>query len=265
MRLVNIASGSSGNCTYIGDDKNHILIDAGISRKRIEEGLNAIGLTLKDINAILITHEHTDHIGGLGVISRKDEIPMYATNGTIKGIVASKSTKEIDKALFNVINYDKSFYIGGLRINPFRISHDAYEPAAFTVESGKKKTGVITDLGKYDDYIVSHLYDMDSVMVEANHDIHMLETGPYSYQLKMRVLSDRGHLSNDSCARMLGKILCDKTGCIMLGHLSKENNYDKLALMTVMNEIDLNETGYKAKDFEFLVARPDALVSMKEF
>ena len=152
-----------------------------------------------------------------------------------------------------------------MRINPFRTYHDANEPCAYTVEYGDKKTGVITDLGKYDDYIVNHLRNMDAVLVEANHDIHMLETGPYPYSLKMRVLGDRGHLSNDSCARMLGKILSDKMQCVMLGHLSKENNYDKLALVTVANEIDLNETKYKAKDFEFLVAKPDSLVAMKEF
>lgn len=265
MRLISLASGSSGNCIYIGDDNTHILIDAGISRKRIESALNEIDLTLKDIDAILVTHEHIDHTGGLGVISRKEAIPIYATEGTIRGIKEMSGLGEIDGDLFCGIRADESFWIEDFHINPFKIYHDAYEPCAYTVECGGKKAGVITDLGKYDDYIVDNLKGVNALLAEANHDIHMLEAGPYPYPLKMRILGDRGHLSNDACARMLGRVLNDNIAGIMLGHLSKENNYADLALMTVNTEIDLNDTEYKAGDFNIEVARRDGVTAIKEF
>ena len=133
------------------------------------------------------------------------------------------------------------------------------------MECGGKKAGVITDLGKYDDYIVDNLKGVNALLAEANHDIHMLEAGPYPYPLKMRILGDRGHLSNDACARMLGRVLNDNIAGIMLGHLSKENNYADLALMTVNTEIDLIDTEYKAGDFNIEVARRDGVTAIKEF
>ena len=132
MRMMPIASGSSGNCIYLGTEDTHVLFDAGVSRKRIEEGLNTAGLSLKDIDAIFVTHEHIDHTKGLGVISRKDGIPIYSTPGTIAGIEQTSSLGNIPDGIFNKINADEDISIGDVIVHPFRISHDANEPVAYT-------------------------------------------------------------------------------------------------------------------------------------
>ena len=254
MRMMSIASGSSGNCIYIVSDNTHILIDAGVSRKKIVEGLNTAGLELKDISAVLVTHEHSDHINGLGVISRKEELPIYASGGTISGIRSASSLGAMPEDIFHTINADEDFTINDLTIHPFRVSHDANEPLAYAVKCGSRQMGVITDLGKYDDYVVSNMKGMDALLIEANHDIRMLQVGSYPYYLKQRILGDRGHLSNEASGRLLGELLNDNLKGIILGHLSKENNYAELAYETVRLEIDMGDNGYKAGDFRMEVA-----------
>lgn len=255
--MMTIASGSSGNCIYIGSDNTHILIDAGVSRKKIVEGLKAADLSTDDISAIFVTHEHSDHIKGLGVLSRKEEIPIYASEGTLRGIKGSSSLGEMPSYIFNPINVDNDLYINDLCIHSFRTSHDANEPTAYTVTCGNHKMSVITDLGKYDDYIIDNLKGTQSILIEANHDIKMLQVGSYPYYLKQRILGDKGHLSNESSGRLLCELLNDDLKSIMLGHLSKENNYEKLAYETVRLEIDMGENEYKASDFAMSVAPRD--------
>lgn len=257
MRMMSIASGSSGNCIYIGSEDTHILIDAGISRKRIVDGLKKVDLELSDISAIFVTHEHIDHIKGIGVISRKEETPIYATEGTIQGIKDTSSLGLVTEEVYNTVNADKELHINDLCIHPFTISHDANEPVAYTVTCGKEKMSVITDLGKYDDYIVDNLKGTNSLLIEANHDIKMLQVGSYPYYLKQRILGDKGHLSNETSGRLLSDLLCDDLKNVMLGHLSKENNYEQLAYETVRLEIDLGDNGYKASDFCISVAPRD--------
>lgn len=257
MRMMSIASGSSGNCIYIGSEDTHILIDAGISRKRIVDGLKKVDLELSDISAIFVTHEHIDHIKGIGVISRKEETPIYATEGTIQGIKDTSSLGLVTEEVYNTVNADKELHINDLCIHPFTISHDANEPVAYTVTCGKEKMSVITDLGKYDDYIVDNLKGTNSLLIEANHDIKMLQVGSYPYYLKQRILGDKGHLSNETSGRLLSDLLCDDLKNVMLGHLSKENNYEQLAYETVRLEIDLGDNGYKASDFSISVAPRD--------
>lgn len=257
MNLCSIASGSSGNCIYVSSDNTHIMIDAGISGKRIENGLNQIGLKTGEVNAILITHEHSDHIGGLGVISRKHHIPIYATKGTIEAIQDTKSVGEISKDLFVEIREDEDFMINDLNIHPIRVSHDARQPVAYRVSHEDKSIGVITDLGVYDDYTVNSLQNLNAVLIEANHDIRMLQAGTYPYYLKQRILGEMGHLSNESSGRLLASLLNDGLKAIMLGHLSKENNYEELAYETVRLEVDLGENPYKASDFFMKVAKRD--------
>lgn len=254
MRMMSIASGSSGNCIYIGSDNTHILIDAGISRKRIIEGLKKADISLSDISAVLVTHEHSDHISGLGVISRKEELPIYASCGTIDGIRSASSLGEMPQDIFHMVNADEDFSIGDLTIHPFRVSHDAKEPFAYSVVHNAHKMGVITDLGKYDDYIISNMDGMEAILVEANHDIRMLQVGSYPYYLKQRILSDTGHLSNESSGRLLGELLNDRLKGIILGHLSKENNYAELAYETVRLEIDMGDNEYRSGDFYMEVA-----------
>lgn len=257
MRMMTIASGSSGNCIYIGSDNTHILIDAGISRKRIVEGLKKADLSMSDISGVFITHEHSDHIKALGVMGRKDALPVYGTPGTIRGIRSSSSLGEIPQDIFMDVLPDSEICINDLRIRPFRTSHDANEPVAYTVSCGNDKAAVITDLGKYDDYIIENLKDSRAILVEANHDIRMLQTGSYPYYLKERILGDRGHLSNEASGRLMCELVHDRLECILLGHLSKENNYEKLAYETVKLEIDMGDNEYSADDFKMSVAPRD--------
>lgn len=264
MRMMTIASGSSGNCIYIGSDKTHILIDTGISRKRISEGLKKAELDMSDIDAVLVTHEHSDHIKGLGVISRKDNIPIYTTKGTWEGIQASSGLGEIDSQLFNCIKPDESFKINDLVVNSFKVSHDANDPVAYRIECDDKSMAVATDLGFYDDYIIDNLKGCNSMVIEANHDVNLLQVGSYPYYLKQRILGKQGHLSNESSGRLIDQLLHDKCSNIFLGHLSKENNYDRLAYETVKLEIDMSENDYKAGDIYIEVANRSEPSSMLE-
>lgn len=257
MRMASIASGSSGNCIYIGSDNTHILVDAGISNKRIQQGLGELGLTGKDIKGILITHEHSDHVKGLGVLARKYQIPIYGTVETLEEIFASERLGEIDSSLLTSISPDQEFVLGDLTVKPFKVNHDAANPVAYRVEKGSKSVAVATDMGHYNSYIVHHLQGLDALLLESNHDVRMVETGPYPYYLKRRILSDYGHLSNENAGRLLSHVLHDKLKKVLLGHLSKENNYVDLAYETVKAEIDMGDCPYGSSDFSISVAGRD--------
>lgn len=265
MDFFSVASGSSGNCICLGSDQCHVMIDAGISGKRIEEGMNTYDYTTSDMDGVLITHEHSDHIQGLGVVARKYGLPIYATKGTADAILQSSSVGKIDPSLFHVIEAGKTFFIGKLEIYPMSISHDAADPVAYLVSDGRHRVGVVTDLGYYDADIVSHMEGLDALLLEANHDIHMLQVGAYPYPLKQRILGERGHLSNETSGQLLGQILHDGMQHILLGHLSKENNYDELAYETVRLEISLGDNPYRGNDFPIEVAkrdRPSSLIRL---
>lgn len=255
MKLLSIASGSSGNCIYVGDEKTHLLFDAGISGKRIEAGLNTIGVSAANLDGIFVTHEHIDHISGLGVISRRYGVPIYATQGTMDGILNTKSVGKIDPELLHVIDKEKAIEIGNLVVDPMPISHDALEPVAYRIYGDDKRIGIITDLGYYTDDIVDGLQDMDALFVEANHDENMLQVGPYPYTLKQRILGKRGHLSNETSGRLLSKLLNDRLKYIVLGHLSNENNLPELAFEAVRLEITMSDNDYRAEDFQIMVAK----------
>lgn len=264
MRLCSIASGSSGNSIYVGDDHTHLLVDAGISKKRIDEGLHTLGIKGEELSGILITHEHSDHIQGLGVFSRKYGIPIYATKGTLAGIMEYKSLGKMPEGLLHEVEIDKKFVLGDMEILPFAISHDAKEPSGYRIEHGEKSVAVATDLGIYDEYTVEHLKNLDAVLLEANHDIHMLEVGPYPYQLKRRVMGEKGHLSNELSGRLLCDILHNNLQSVLLGHLSKENNYEELAYETVKLEVTLGQNPYKGDDIPIAVAKRDQVSAVIE-
>lgn len=255
MRLCSIASGSSGNCIYAGSDTTHLLVDVGISGKRTEAGLNELDLSMRDIDGIFITHEHTDHIAGLGVLSRKYGIPIYATRGTIAAIKCTSSVGKIPEELFCPIQADEKIIIKDLTCNPMRISHDAAEPVAYRIKHGRKRIGIVTDLGNYNDYTIESLKGMDALLLEANHDINMLQVGPYPYYLKQRILGDRGHLSNERAGQLLCRLLHEKLQAVVLGHLSKENNLPELAYEAVRVEVTMADTGMKIKDIPMQVAK----------
>ena len=257
MRFCSIASGSSGNCIYIGSEQAHMLVDIGISGKKMEAGLNSIDLTGRDLDGILITHEHSDHIKGLGVIARRYGIPVYATEGTIDAMVKSGSLGKLPEGIFREIREDEPFAVKDLTINPFTIPHDAAQPVGYRVECGESSVGIATDLGNYNEYIVENLQNLDALLLEANHDIRMLQVGKYPYYLKQRILGEKGHLSNENAGRLLCRLLHDNMKAIFLGHLSRENNYEELAYETVCSEVTMGDNPYKSKDFRIQVAHRD--------
>jgi len=255
MRLCSIASGSSGNCIYVGSDTTHLLVDVGISGKRIESGLKELELSGSDVDGILITHEHSDHIAGLGVLARKYGIPIYGSKGTIAALREIPGLGNVDDELFAELEADRKKVIKDLTISPMRISHDAGEPLAYRVSYGTRKVAVCTDLGVYNDYTVECLKGLDALVLEANHDVKMLQVGPYPYYLKQRILGERGHLSNENAGRLLSRILHDNMKAISLGHLSKENNLPELAYEAVRMEITMGDNPYNANDFNIQVAK----------
>ena len=254
MRLCSIASGSSGNCIYVGSEATHLLVDAGVSGKRTENGLNHLGITGKELDGILITHEHADHISGPGVMARKYGVPIYATRGTIEAIRNCGTIGRIEDSLFREVYEDTKLIIKDLTVNPMKISHDAAQPVAYRIAYGSTRVGICTDLGVYNDYTVECLKGMDALLIEANHDVNMLQVGPYPYYLKQRILGDRGHLSNENSGRLLSRILHDNLQTILLGHLSKENNLPELAYEAVRMEITMGDNPYHANDFRLQVA-----------
>ncbi len=264
MRICSIASGSSGNCIYVGSDATHLLVDVGISGKRTEAGLKELDLSMRDIDGVFITHEHADHVAGLGVLGRKYNMPIYATKSTIEAIKRNSSLGEIPEELFMPVSADEKIIIKDLVCNPMKISHDAAEPVAYRISHGKKKVGIITDLGTYDDYTVESLKGMDALLLEANHDVNMLQVGPYPYHLKKRILGERGHLSNEMAGQLLCSLLHEKLQAVILGHLSKENNLPELAYEAVRVEVAMDKArrkeegmggdGMKARDFPMYVA-----------
>lgn len=259
MRFVSLASGSSGNSTYIGTDHTHILVDAGISCRRIDTALKELGIKSNELNGIFITHEHSDHIQGLRMLSKKYHVPIYGTEETLQQIEHIDKKGEIDTALFRSILPDVPLEIGDMTVHPFANSHDAANPLAYRVESCGKSTAVVTDLGGYSDYTIQNLENVDVILLEANHDIHMLETGSYPYYLKRRILSSMGHLSNDACGELLNSIVHDGIKNIFLGHLSKENNMEELAYETVSLAITMGENPYRGNDFKIQVAKRDKM------
>jgi len=271
MRFTSIASGSSGNSTYIGTESTHILVDVGVTMKAINTGLHELDLELKDINAIFLTHEHIDHVRAVGTIARKYGIPMYGTLGTLREVMLNKTLGDVHKDNLFPILPDSTMEIGDLRICPFSIYHDAADPVGYRVETkgeGKsdsaKRVAVATDLGHYDDYIAEHLRDLDGMVIESNHDVKMLSTGPYPMSLKRRILSDHGHLSNDNCGLLLDSILSRRVKHVFLGHLSKENNLPVLALNTVRREIDKSDSEHKSGEINITVAHRDRISEIVE-
>lgn len=264
MRFTSIASGSSGNSSYIGTDHTHILVDAGVTMKAINQGLHTLELDLSDVQAIFLTHEHIDHIRAIGTISRKYQIPVYSTLDTLKEVMLNRTLGEFPTELLQPILPDAVTTVGDLQVTPFSIDHDAADPVGYRIEAEGKRVAVATDMGHYDDYIVTHLEQLDAMVIEANHDVRMLSTGPYPMSLKRRILSDHGHLSNESSGHLIDRILNPKVKHVFLGHLSKENNLPELALSTVQQEINASESEFHAGDFDISVARRDGISEIVE-
>lgn len=233
LYLSILASGSSGNSILVGTDKHKILVDAGLSGKRITERLEQIGVNGEEIDAILITHEHVDHIRGVGILSRRFNIPIYANDKTWAAAASNlgKVTEE------NCRVFDGSFSLGTMDIQPFSIPHDAAAPVGYVIRNGKDQVGVATDMGHVTPEVLQALKGVGHVVLESNHDLEMLKIGPYPWSLKKRILSEHGHLSNDDAGACAVKLAESCTPCIYLAHLSKDNNVPELAHLTVKNTL----------------------------
>ncbi len=246
MRICSLSSGSSGNCIFVSSGLTKILVDAGVSGVKIEQELRTIGENIDAIDAMLITHEHIDHIKSIGVLARKHAISIYGTKGTIDAaLYGSHPIGKVNSELFNYIIPNSPFMIGDVLVSPFSVSHDAADPVAYCFEANGKKIGTATDLGLYDEYIIDNLKNSNVLYLESNHDVHMLEAGTYPYALKQRIKGDKGHLSNDSCAELLVRLCNESDTCIkhvILAHLSEENNFPELAYETVNSEITIKLT-----------------------
>lgn len=262
MKLTSIASGSSGNCIFVSATEGKLLVDTGISAKRIEQGLLELGESAKNLDGILITHEHIDHINGLGVMMRRYKLPVFATAGTIDSILQTRKLGEMDKSLFYAVTPDVPFQIKDIVVDPTSIWHDAKDPVCYSFYSKGIKASIATDLGNFDDYLVEKLSDSHILFVEANHDIKMLEVGRYPYSLKQRILGSRGHLSNERSGQLICRLMCDKLKKIYLGHLSQDNNYPDLAYETVKLELTVHNIDLNERNIHMEVAKRDSLSTL---
>ena len=224
-------SGSSGNALYVRYGDTRLLIDAGKSGRMILDALEFIGVDPKQLNAILITHEHSDHIAGAGILARRLQIPVYATTGT--WLAMEDKLGKISPENRRFINEGEDFYVGGIGVVPFRIPHDAAEPVGFRLWCGELSLSTATDLGHYTKGVHEAIKGSDLVLLESNHDPDMLRANDhYSSALKRRILGNHGHLSNDACAEAAIQLADTGVRHLILGHLSGENNTPELALQT---------------------------------
>jgi phosphoribosyl 1,2-cyclic phosphodiesterase len=238
MFFCSLYSGSSGNSIFVSSEETKILIDAGLPGKKIEMALNKINREASNIDAIFITHEHSDHIKGVGVLSRRYDIPIYANKSTWKEMF-DKIGKIKEK---NIKIMENDYVIlKDMKITKYNISHDAAEPVGYTIQAGKKKVCIATDLGYFSEEVKEAVSEADIVLLESNHDVDMVKCGPYPYNLKRRILSDIGHLSNDDCGKAIAYIAKGKCKRIILGHLSKTNNHPQLAYETVVSVLREND------------------------
>ncbi len=237
LSVCMLASGSRGNAIYVSDNLTSILIDAGLSGVEIERRMASRGFSPEGLSAILVTHEHSDHIQGVGVLSRRYNLPVYISKRT------KQSAAQIGK-IKDAINFEcgSPFNINGLSVHPFSTSHDAKDPAGFTISQKGIKIGIATDLGKATAMVRECLQECRLLILEANHDPVMLEQGPYPWHVKERVKSRHGHLSNEESMRLLYDLKHDRLSHVVLAHLSQTNNTPEKAFSTVSKAIDSGQT-----------------------
>lgn len=231
-----LASGSTGNAFFISTDKERILVDAGVSGKEMDRLLSEVNINPQDLTKILVTHEHSDHIKGLGIIARKYDLPIYANEKTWKAMEGGIGKIKLDQKFVFHLEETKTF--GDIDVESFGVSHDAAEPMFFTFHNNGKKVALVTDLGYVSERIKKTVEDADAYIFESNHDVSMLRMGRYPWNIKRRILGDTGHVSNDDCALALSEIIGNKTKRIYLAHLSQDNNMKDLARMSVENFLD---------------------------
>ncbi len=255
IRFCPLFSSSSGNSVYIGENNEGILVDVGRTAKQIREKLESIGVEEKAIKAVFLTHEHADHINGLSVFLKRNKIPVYASSGTI---LALKNKGVLTDCHIDFTVTDDGVEIGDMFIKPFKTSHDCADGRGYTItgSDGSTRVAVATDTGIVTPEIVNSITGCKLVYIESNHDVNMLKNGPYYYDLKKRILSDKGHLSNDACASVLKTLVNNGTTQFILAHLSPENNTPHLAYETSINAL-LNMGALVNRDYQLKVAEAE--------
>ena len=235
LNFCSLYSGSSGNSLFIQTENTKILVDCGVSCKKVEEGLKSIDVDPSSIDAVLITHEHSDHIKGLGTFSKKFDVPIFANQETLDNMEAQ--TSKIASNNINIFKVSDKFEVGDLKIHPFSISHDAANPCGFNIYKNNKKISIATDIGTMDAKTVKNLEDSIFILLESNYDPDILRYSPYPYLLKRRIEGPTGHLPNSKAGETISYLMKSGLQTAMLGHLSKENNFPELAYKTVAEEI----------------------------
>lgn len=238
LNFCSLYSGSTGNSLFVETDNSKILVDAGVSAKKIVDGLSSINVDISDIDAILVTHEHSDHIQSLGTLSKKFDIPVYANKKTWDSMSAQKD--KIDNNNIKYFNNNENFEVGDLIVHPFDIPHDAADPCGFNFWHGKEKISIATDLGHMTTKIIDCLENSKFLMLEANYDPEVLKCSRYPYLLKTRIAGPNGHLSNNLAGKTISHLINSGLETVILGHLSKENNFPELAYSTVIEELAIN-------------------------
>lgn len=249
-----LASGSSGNSTYIETPKKRILVDAGLSGKKITGLLAQIDRRPEDLDAIFVTHEHKDHIHGVGVLSRKYNLPIYANAKTWSQM--EQMIGKINPENRCYIEPDELFSFGDLDIQSFNVSHDAIQPQFYAFQKNRKQLVLLTDTGYVSNRLRDQLENADAYLIESNHEIEMLRYGSYPWHLKQRILSDKGHLSNDDGALAMVDMIGQQTSKIFLGHLSRDNN-TKLLAMDAMEQTLHNYDIETGRDLNLYMTDPD--------
>ena len=231
LRFSVLASGSTGNAFYIESEEQRLLVDAGLSGKQLDRLFNEIGVEPATLSGILVTHEHSDHIKGLGIIARKYNLPIYANDKTWKAMEGSIGKLTPDQKFHFNMEEVKTF--GDIDVESFGVSHDAAEPMFYVFHKNGKKVALVTDLGYVSERIKKTVEDADAYIFEANHDVEMLRMGRYPWSVKRRILGDSGHVSNEDCGLALSDVISNRTKRIYLAHLSQDNNMKDLARMSV--------------------------------
>lgn len=259
LKFCSFASGSSGNCYLVKSEEATVLIDVGIAGKRIIEGLTEKGLSPEQIDGIFLTHEHIDHVRSLKMLAKKSGgAKVYGSAGTLIA-VSDKIKEEQGISIFA----GEDFYVGDMQIKPFRLSHDAAEPLGYSVVSGGRQLTIVTDTGCISEEMFHHILQADLLVLEANHEVNILQMGAYPYPLKRRILGDEGHLSNETAGRCLCEMLKTRNEQmhrpvpkVVLAHLSKENNTPGQAYLTIRNLLN-EEDFYIDKDLTLEIAARD--------
>lgn len=238
LKFCSLYSGSTGNSLFLESSNSKILIDSGVSAKKIVDGLSSINVDINDIDAILVTHEHSDHVQSLGTISKKFNIPVYATHKTWDAMPGQKD--KISSSNIKYFNANEDFEIGDFKIHSFLIPHDATEPCGFNFLYDDKKLSIATDLGHVTNSIMDSLEGSNFLMLEANYDPEVLKCSRYPYLLKTRIAGPNGHLPNNLAGKTIAHLINSGLEGVTLGHLSKENNFPELAYNTVIEELRFN-------------------------